>query len=97
MSAPELDFLDISGQRVAYRQLGSGPAVLMIHGWPTHSWLWRDVMPPVAEAGYCPKPRFAIISTERVGRQTGATTATGISHRNERLRHLRESLRALAS
>ena len=51
MSAPELDFLDISGQRVAYRQLGSGPAVLMIHGWPTHSWLWRDVMPPVAEAG----------------------------------------------
>jgi pimeloyl-ACP methyl ester carboxylesterase len=33
---------------LAYRQLGSGPAVLLVHGWPTSSFLWRDVMPPIA-------------------------------------------------
>src|SRR5919108_5448946 len=33
---------------LGYRELGSGPPVLLIHGWPTSSFLWRDVMPPIA-------------------------------------------------
>lgn len=33
---------------VAYRELGSGPAVLLLHGWPTSSLLWRNVMPAIA-------------------------------------------------
>jgi pimeloyl-ACP methyl ester carboxylesterase len=32
-----------------YRELGSGPAVLLLHGWPTSSFLWREVMKPIAE------------------------------------------------
>ena len=39
----------IDGLEVGYRELGSGPAVLLIHGWPTSSLLWRDVMPAIAE------------------------------------------------
>jgi pimeloyl-ACP methyl ester carboxylesterase len=35
---------------LAYRELGSGPPVLLLHGWPTSSFLWRDVMLPIAEA-----------------------------------------------
>jgi haloalkane dehalogenase len=35
---------------LGYRELGSGPPVLMLHGWPTSSFLWRDVMPPIAKA-----------------------------------------------
>jgi pimeloyl-ACP methyl ester carboxylesterase len=34
---------------LAHRELGSGPAVLLLHGWPTSSYLWRNVMPPIAE------------------------------------------------
>lgn len=34
---------------VAYRELGAGPAVLLLHGWPTSSLLWRNVMPAIAE------------------------------------------------
>ena len=34
---------------LGYRELGSGPAVLLIHGWPTSSYLWRNVMPALAE------------------------------------------------
>ena len=37
------------GSTVAYRELGSGPPVLLLHGWPTSSHLWRNVMPALAE------------------------------------------------
>jgi haloalkane dehalogenase len=34
---------------IHYRELGSGPAVLLLHGWPTSSYLWRNVIPRIAE------------------------------------------------
>jgi haloalkane dehalogenase len=43
---------------IAYREAlpdgwsGSGPAALAVHGYPTSSYLWRNVLPAVAEAGY---------------------------------------------
>jgi pimeloyl-ACP methyl ester carboxylesterase len=36
------------GMVLAYRELGAGPPVLLLHGWPTSSYLWRDVMPAIA-------------------------------------------------
>jgi pimeloyl-ACP methyl ester carboxylesterase len=36
------------GLTLGYRELGSGPAVLLLHGWPTSSFLWRGVMPAIA-------------------------------------------------
>jgi pimeloyl-ACP methyl ester carboxylesterase len=38
------------GATIAYRELGEGPPVLLIHGWPTSSLLWRNVMPAIARA-----------------------------------------------
>jgi haloalkane dehalogenase len=35
---------------IAYREAGSGPPVLLLHGWPTSSFLWREVMEPIARA-----------------------------------------------
>ena len=46
-----VSFVDVDGMRLAYREQGEGPAVLLLHGWPTSSHLWRDVMPAVAGAG----------------------------------------------
>ena len=40
----------IDGLRLAYRELGDGPPVLLLHGWPTSSFLWRRVMEPIAHA-----------------------------------------------
>jgi haloalkane dehalogenase len=40
-----------NGLTIAYREAGrhhEGPAVLLLHGWPTSSYLWRNVMPAVA-------------------------------------------------
>ena len=44
-------FVELEDLRLAYRELGDGPPLLLLHGWPTSSYLWRDVMPPIAAAG----------------------------------------------
>ena len=43
-----LETVRVDGRTIAYRELGAGPPVLLLHGWPTSSYLWRDVMPPIA-------------------------------------------------
>jgi pimeloyl-ACP methyl ester carboxylesterase len=47
-AAPTLDRVHAGDLELAYRELGSGPPVLLLHGWPTSSFLWRDVMPAIA-------------------------------------------------
>jgi haloalkane dehalogenase len=47
----------IRGHDIAYVELGEGEAVfLFLHGNPTSSYLWRNVMPCVAELGRCLAP-----------------------------------------
>lgn len=41
----------IGGLNIHYRTCGTGHPVLLVHGWPTSSHLWRDVMPKIAAAG----------------------------------------------
>jgi haloalkane dehalogenase len=44
------------GTRIAYREAGSGPPVVFLHGNPTSSYLWRDVLEPVAAIARCIAP-----------------------------------------
>ncbi len=39
----------VDNRHIHYREAGEGPCVLLLHGWPTSSWLWRDVMPVLAQ------------------------------------------------
>lgn len=50
METTVLETVEVDGLRIGYRELGEGPAVLLLHGWPTSSYLWRDVMPAIAGA-----------------------------------------------
>ena len=45
-------YLDIDGLRMAHVEDGDGPPVLMLHGEPTWSFLYRKMIPGVAAAGY---------------------------------------------
>lgn len=49
MHSAALDTVEVDGLTLAYRSAGAGPPVLLLHGWPTSSYLWRDVIPPIAE------------------------------------------------
>jgi haloalkane dehalogenase len=47
----------IAGKRMAYVELGAGePIFLFLHGNPTSSYLWRNVMPELAALGRCIAP-----------------------------------------
>jgi haloalkane dehalogenase len=40
------------GLRIAWVDVGAGPAILMLHGEPTWSFLFRRMIPPLCAAGY---------------------------------------------
>ena len=42
----------VDGQHVFVREQGSGPPVLLLHGVPASSFLYRKMLDPIAEAGY---------------------------------------------
>ena len=45
----ESSVLDVSGNTIFVRRYGEGPAVLMVHGFPRTSLMWRFLAPKLAE------------------------------------------------
>src|SRR6476646_4303790 len=52
--------IELHGQRVTYRQLGSGPAIVLIHGITSSSRTWRAVLGGLAE-------RHTVIAPDLLG------------------------------
>lgn len=44
--------LDVNGLRMHIAEAGSGPLVLLLHGWPESWYSWRHQIPALAAAGY---------------------------------------------
>lgn len=49
-------FIEIDGVKLAYVDEGEGPVVLFLHGNPTSSYLWRNVVPHVTPVARCIAP-----------------------------------------
>jgi len=49
------------GHKVAYFDKGEGPVILLLHGVPTSSWLYRKICPPLLSAG------FRVIAPDMLG------------------------------
>ena len=45
-------FVHVGDARVAYTDRGEGPPVLLLHGCPFSSFVWRNVIPALASAGH---------------------------------------------
>ncbi|MEM7479025.1 MAG: haloalkane dehalogenase [Planctomycetota bacterium] len=43
------NFIDVNGSRMAFIDQGEGPEVLFVHGNPTSSYLWRNIIPHVTK------------------------------------------------
>ena len=50
---PPKKTIDVLGKRMAYVEMGDGRPIVFQHGNPTSSYLWRNVMPHVADLGRC--------------------------------------------
>jgi pimeloyl-ACP methyl ester carboxylesterase len=40
---------DVGGFELHYAEAGSGEPLVLLHGWPQHWWMWRDLIGPLAE------------------------------------------------
>ena len=43
-------FVSAGGLRTHVAEAGSGPPLVMLHGWPQHWWMWRRLIGPLAES-----------------------------------------------
>ncbi len=50
------NFAEVKGRRMAYAEVGTGDPIVFIHGNPTSSYLWRNIMPHMEELGRCIAP-----------------------------------------
>ena len=48
--------VEVDGRRMAYVEMGTGDPIVFLHGNPTSSYLWRNVMPHLADQGRCLAP-----------------------------------------
>ena len=46
-------YLEVNGRRMAYVETGRGAPIVFQHGNPTSSYLWRNIMPALADLGRC--------------------------------------------
>ena len=86
----ESRFVDIDGHTVHYVDEGSGPTLLLLHGNPTWSFLWRDVIRALRDDFRCialdypgfglstPKPGYRYLPEEHADVVTGFVDALGL-------------------
>src|SRR5438477_8364849 len=77
-----------SGGELAYIDEGDGPAVLLLHGFPTSSFLWRSFVPPLAA-------RFRVIVPDLLGYGDSDKPAEADLTMRAQARYVREMLESL--
>jgi len=49
---PTLRFIETNGIRMRVAEMGEGPLVILVHGWPESWYSWRHQLKALADAGY---------------------------------------------
>jgi haloalkane dehalogenase len=50
------EYVEVHGRKMAYIEVGSGDPIVFLHGNPTSSYLWRNVIPHLEKVGRCIAP-----------------------------------------
>ena len=56
MTNAEKKTADIFGKKMSYLDVGEGDPIVFLHGNPTSSYLWRNIIPHVSQMGRCVAP-----------------------------------------
>ncbi|MFQ5635146.1 MAG: haloalkane dehalogenase [Gammaproteobacteria bacterium] len=75
-------FVDVLDRRMAFVEQGTGRAIVFLHGNPTSSYLWRNVIPHLANRGRC-------IAPDLIGMGDSAKLDGGDAHRYDFETHRR--------
>jgi haloalkane dehalogenase len=74
--------VDVLDARIAYHERGEGAPVLFLHGNPTSSYLWRDVIPELEGYGRLIAPDLIGMGDSAKLPNPGADTYRFMTHRN---------------
>jgi haloalkane dehalogenase len=74
-------FLDIDGVAMAYADIGTGNPIVFLHGNPTSSYLWRNIVPHVAPLGRCILPDLLGMGDSGKLPDADASSYTFVEHR----------------
>src|SRR5882724_9594327 len=71
----------VLGREMAYVEVGSGDPVVFLHGNPTSSYLWRNILPRVEAFGRCIAPDLIGMGDSEKLPDSGPTSYTFVEHR----------------
>jgi len=72
---------EVLGKSMAYIEVGAGDPIVFLHGNPTSSYLWRNVLPHVRERGRCIAPDLIGMGDSDKLPDSGPTSYTLVEHR----------------
>ncbi len=71
----------VNGKRMAYHDVGTGDPVVFLHGNPTSSYLWRDIIPHVSGQTRCVAPDLIGQGDSEKLDDSGPDSYTFVEHR----------------
>jgi haloalkane dehalogenase len=74
-------FVEVNGRRMAFVETGEGDPIVFLHGNPTSSYLWRNVIPSVADLGRCLAPDLIGMGDSDKLPNSGPGSYTYVEHR----------------
>jgi haloalkane dehalogenase len=72
----------IKGKRMAYVETGSGDPIVLLHGNPTSSFLWRDIIPHLEGIGRCIAPDLIGMGDSEKLDDSGPDSYRFVEHRD---------------
>jgi len=72
----------VDGKRMAFHERGGGDAIVFLHGNPTSSYVWRNIVPYVADQGRCIVPDLVGMGDSEKLEDSGPTSYGFDEHRH---------------
>lgn len=73
---------EVLGHEMAYVEVGNGDPIVFLHGNPTSSYLWRNVIPYLEGSGRCIAPDLIGMGDSAKLPDSGSDSYTFVEHRN---------------
>ncbi len=73
--------ITVNDKRMAYVEMGQGEPIVFLHGNPTSSYLWRNIMPHLKDQGRCIAPDLIGMGDSQKLENSGANSYRFVEHR----------------
>jgi haloalkane dehalogenase len=74
-------YQEVLGQKMAYVEVGNGDPIVFLHGNPTSSYLWRNIIPYLEGLGRCIAPDLIGMGDSQKLPTSGPNSYTFVEHR----------------